>query len=95
MVEHPFEEGAAEKRSALEEQLDAAAPSSPTPMESAGGFCRSRARGEAANQVVAAIARRTLIETGAQLVAASASGPAVRRPCGAAWSHLLEADELA
>ena len=99
VVEHPFEEGAAEKRSALEEQLDAASSilaDADGKARAASADLRASRDKEAANQVVAAIAaRRTLIETGAQLVAASASAQQCADHVDAAWSHLLEADELA
>lgn len=99
VVEHPFEEGAAEKRAALEEQLDAASSilaDADGKARAASADLRASRDKEAANQVVAAIAaRRTLIETGAQLVAASASAQQCADHMDAAWSHLLEADELA
>lgn len=99
VVENPFGEEADEKAAALPGQLEAASAllaDADEDARSASAELGESADKEAANQAVAAIgARQSLLDAGSQLVAASASAWEAVGHVDAAWSRLLEADELA
>ncbi len=99
VVEHPFAEDADEKRAGLGGRADEARGLLAEADERARAVSvelRDAGAKEAANQAVAAIAaRQTLLETGSQIAAASASAQQAVQHIEAAWTHLLTADDLA
>lgn len=96
-VEHPFDDGAEEKRARVRDQLsDATAEldSADEKARIASSELRDSKDKEAANQAVAAIsARRSMLETGTVLMQAADGVEEAAKQIDEAWSAVLSADE--